>query len=330
MKTIKFIILVLAVSLGLYSCEFEIDYTDKLPKDKLVVTSFIEADSTISFSLYKSAVPGTYSNDGNLGLITKAQDINDAIVRDAKADLYINGVLKETLTQSNSNDKYSFITIPRENENIEIRLNYKNYDQAIGTASLVLIKPIIDSSNVYIQETQNEDGFVYKSLIVYLEIRDNGLGDNYYKIEPSLFYKANDGTYIYTTLIDMNSAKLLWENIQGVYKENSSIEEESLNRYGVISNKKFKGSTYKLKLSFFSIQEGAYKKTKLISQKIIGNLAVSSVEKKAYDYLYTLNKYLDNSYMNLEPITILNGIENAYGFIGAKKSQKVKDVNITL
>ena len=34
--------------------------------------------------------------------------------------------------------------------------------------------------------------------------------------------------------------------------------------------------------------------------------------------------------MNLEPITIINGIENAYGFIGAKKSNKVKEVNITL
>jgi len=329
MKSIKLIIIVLTLTLGLYSCEFEIDYKDNLPKDKLVVTSFIEEDSIISFSLYKSAVPGTYSSDESFGLNAKTKDLNDAIVRDAKADLYINGILKESLTQSNSNDKYIFTTIPKENENVEIRLNYKN-NEAIGTANLVLFKPIIDSSNVYIQETQDEDGFTYQSLIVYLEIRDNGLGDNYYKIEPSLFYKANDGTYIYTTLIDMNNAKLLWENIQGVYKENSSIEEESLNRYGVISNKKFKGTTYKLKLSFFSIQEGAYKNTKLISQKIIGNLVVSSIEKKAYDYLYTLNKYLDNSYMNLEPITILDGIENAYGFIGAKKSQKVKDVNITL
>lgn len=329
MKSIKLIIIVLTLTLGLYSCEFEIDYKDNLPKDKLVVTSFIEADSTISFSLYKSAVPGTYSSDESFGLKTKTKDLNDAIVRDAKADLYINGILKESLSQSNSNDKYIFTTIPKENENVEIRLNYKN-NEAIGKANLVLIKPIIDSSNVYIQETQDEDGFTYQSLIVYLEIRDNGLGDNYYKIEPSLFYKANDGTYIYTTLLDMNSAKLLWENIKGVYKENSSIEDESLNRYGVISNKKFKGSTYKIKLSFFSIQEGAYKKTKIISQKIIGNLVVSSIEKKAYDYLYTLNKYLDNSYMNLEPITIINGIENAYGFIGAKKSNKVKEVNITL
>lgn len=329
MKSIKLIIIVLTLTLGLYSCEFEIDYKDNLPKDKLVVTSFIEADSIISFSLYKSAVPGTYSSDENFGLKAKTKGLNDALIRDAKADLYINGILKESLSQSNSNDKYIFTTIPKENENVEIRLNYKN-NEAIGKANLVLIKPIIDSSNVYIQETQDEDGFIYKSLIVYLEIRDNGIGDNYYKIEPTIFYKANDGTYIYTTLIDMNSAKLLWENINGVFKENSSIEDESLNRYGVISNKKFKGSTYKIKLSFFSIQEGAYKKTKIISQKIIGNLVVSSIEKKAYDYLYTLNKYLDNSYMNLEPITIINGIENAYGFIGAKKSNKVKEVNITL
>lgn len=326
MKAIKYILLVLVVSLSLSSCEFEIDYKDELPKDKLVVTSFIQADSTISFSLYKSAIPGTYSDDYLSGWKGK-ENIIDAIVSDAKADLYINGLKKETLNQANNNSIYSFNTIPKENDKVEIRLNYKDYDQAIGKADLALIKPTVDSSNFSIETVTDEYGGTTNELIVYLEINDNGLGDNYYKIEPNFFMNT---TNKYSYPISLSSADLLWENIQGVYEENtSSMTDESSNRYGIFSNKKFKGRTYKVKLSFNMGGEGYIKKRKY-TENVVGSFTVSSIEKQAYNYLYTLNKYLDNSSMNLEPVIIVDGIENAYGFIGAKNSLVIKNIDITL
>ena len=327
MKAIKYILLVLVVSLSLSSCEFEIDYKDELPKDKLVVTTFIQADSTISFSLYKSAIPGTYSDDYSSGLKGKASII-DAIVSDAKADLYINGLKKETLTQANNNSIYSFNTIPKENDKVEIRLNYKDYDQAIGKADLALSKPTLDSSNFSIETVTDDYGNTINELIVYLEINDNGLGDNYYKIEPNFFMNT---TNKYSYPIPLSSADLLWENIQGVYEENSSsITDESSNRYGVFSNKKFKGRTYKIKLSFNIGGEVYYANKRKSTENVVGSFTVSSIEKQAYNYLYTLNKYLDNSSMNLEPVIIVDGIENAYGFIGAKNSLVIKNIDITL
>ncbi|HBN05545.1 MAG TPA: hypothetical protein DD434_07125 [Bacteroidales bacterium] len=61
--------------------------------------------------------------------------------------------------------------------------------------------------------------------------------------------------------------------------------------------------------------------------RIYGDIRVSSIEKQAYNYLFTLNRYYNSSYMN-EPVIILDGIENAYGFIGGKKTKKVKNVNL--
>jgi hypothetical protein len=328
MKAIRYILVVLVVSLSLISCEFEIDYKDELPKDKLVVTSFIQADSTISFSLYKSAIPGTYSDDYYSEWKGKKSSTIDAMVYDAKADLYINGVKKETLSQANNNSIYSFNTIPKENDKVEIRLNYKDYDQAIGKADLALIKPTVDSSNFSIETVTDEYGGTTNELIVYLEINDNGLGDNYYKIEPNFFMKT---TNKYSYPISLSNADLLWENIQGVYEENtSSMTDESSNRYGIFSNKKFKGRIYKVKLSFNMGGEVYYDKKRKYTENVVGSFTVSSIEKQAYNYLYTLNKYLDNSSMNLEPVIIVDGIENAYGFIGAKNSLVIKNIDITL
>ena len=327
MKAIRYILVVLVVSLSLISCEFEIDYKDELPKDKLVVTSFIQADSTISFSLYKSVIPGTYSDNYSSGWKVK-NTIIDAIVSDAKADLYINGLKKETLSQANNNLIYSFNTIPKENDKVEIRLNYKDYDQAIGKADLALIKPTVDSSNFSIETVTDEYGGTTNELIVYLEINDNGLGDNYYKIEPNFFMNT---TNKYSYPISLSNADLLWENIQGVYEENtSSMTDESSNRYGIFSNKKFKGRIYKVKLSFNMGGEVYYDKKRKYTENVVGSFTVSSIEKQAYNYLYTLNKYLDNSSMNLEPVIIVDGIENAYGFIGAKNSLVIKNIDITL
>ncbi len=180
MRTIKYILVVLIVMFSLYGCEYEIDYKGELPKDKLVVASFIEADSVISFSLYKSAKPGTY-NSGSIGFekaSNSQKDISSAYVTDAKAELYIDGILKQTLLQASNNNKYTFTTIPRDNQKVEIKLNYKDYAQAIGKANLNLPMPDIDSSNVILQSGTDEYGNTYYRLVVYLEIKDNGNEEN--------------------------------------------------------------------------------------------------------------------------------------------------------
>ena len=65
-----------------------------------------------------------------------------------------------------------------------------------------------------------------------------------------------------------------------------------------------------------------------LTQRLYGNLNVASIEKHAFDYLFTLNRNYNSSYMN-EPVIILDGIENAYGFIGGKCTKRVDNINIT-
>lgn len=310
------------VMFALYGCEYEIDYRGELPKDKLVVASFIEADSVISFSLYKSAKPGTY-NSGSIGFEKASniqKDLSSAYVTDAKAELYIDGVLKQTLLQASNNTKYTFTTIPRDNQKVEIKLKYKDYAQAIGKANLNLPMPDIDSSNVILQSGTDEYGNTYYRLVVYLEIRDNGNEENYYQIEPNIYYATNYDE----RKIDLRDSELLWENIQGVFQENSSTFESNINRFGVISNKKFRAGVYKVK---FALSVDYVFTGEKANGRIYGNIKVTSIEKQAYSYLFTLNRYYNSSYMN-EPVIILDGIENAYGFIGGKKSRIVKNVNL--
>lgn len=322
MKTIKYILLGLMVMFALYGCEYEIDYKGELPKDKLVVASFIEADSVISFSLYKSAKPGTY-NSGSIGFekaSNSQKDISSAYVTDAKAELYIDGILKQTLLQASNNNKYTFTTIPRDNQKVEIKLKYKDYAQAIGKANLNLPMPDIDSSNVILQSGTDEYGNTYYRLVVYLEIKDNGNEENYYQIEPNIYYATNYDE----RKIDLRDSELLWENIQGVFQENSSTFESNINRFGVISNKKFRAGVYKVK---FALSIDYLFMGEKANGRIYGNIKVASIEKQAYSYLFTLNRYYNSTFMN-EPVIILDGIENAYGFIGGKKSRIVKNVNL--
>ena len=101
-----------------------------MPKDKLVVASFIEKDSIISFSLFKSAKPGTYNNEDIFDSEESADSYADFIssyVTNAKAELYIDGVLTQTLLQATSNNTYTFNTIPRQNQEIEIKTKLQGF-----------------------------------------------------------------------------------------------------------------------------------------------------------------------------------------------------------
>ncbi len=323
MKPIKYI-LISIISLFLFnSCEYEIDYKGDLPEDKLVIASFIQADSVISFSLSKSAKPGTYINslwyDGPNPLYSDTS----SFVYNAKAELFIDGTLRETLNAATTRNQYKFYSIPRANENVEIKLSYKDYKQAIGNATLNLLKPVIGSDSIIFQKAvidSVQEIYLYR-VVVYLEIIDNG-GDNYYQIDPDLYYED----YYEARKLSLNEAELLWESIAGVYQEASSSFQTPSNRYGVFSNKQFKGKTYKLKLAI-PINNSYHTEYPKETSRLYGSLSLSAIDKKSYDYLFTLNRYHNNSSFMSEPVIIVDGIENAYGFIGAKNSLRVRNIN---
>ena len=267
-NTIK-IIAILFTLTALCSCEYEIDYTDSIPKDKLVITSFIEQDSTIAFSVFKSAPIGSYEDSYDWGLKSyKTTKTSDYTIYDATAQLYVNGQYKESTNKSNANGKYSFAYIPQQGDNINIKVAHSDFDQVSGSAILSLSKPQVDSVSLYTAQKIDNDGQSYTSLILYISIQDDG-NDNY-------------------------------------------------------SNGNFKGKQYILRLSLLQIYSD-YGLTKLnkAQHNINYSVAVSKIDKGAFNYLYSLNKYLNSSTINSEPVIIMNNLENGYGFIGAKNTSLI-------
>ncbi|MDD2529954.1 MAG: hypothetical protein PHN41_01865 [Bacteroidales bacterium] len=322
MKAIKYLVLLISISTLLASCEYDIDYKGELPDDKLVLTSFVEADSVISFIVHSSAKPGSYESYD--GFKNKYIDFTSKIIYDANIDLYVNGALRETLTKTDDNWRYTFATIPQHNDKLEFKIKHKNFDEATGRANLSLVKPQLDSSIVFIQTGEDEYGNKYYRFVVYVEIRDNG-GDNYYQITPNFVSGYSSDTNNYFDESSISLAEVLYENIQGVFIENPSSMQDGDNKFGVISNKKFKGGVYKLKLSF---RMSYFDSNNDTSPKFLkGRLDVSSIEKQAYDYLFTLNRYNPGSFMS-EPVIILDAIENGYGFVGGKNTLRGDYVNI--
>jgi hypothetical protein len=316
-NTIK-IIAILFTLTALCSCEYEIDYTDSIPKDKLVITSFIEQDSTIAFSVFKSAPIGSYEDSYDWGLKSyKTTKTSDYTIYDATAQLYVNGQYKESTNKSNANGKYSFAYIPQQGDNINIKVAHSDFDQVSGSAILSLSKPQVDSVSLYTAQKIDNDGQSYTSLILYISIQDNG-NDNYYQLSPNIIFEG------YRLTLD--NATMDYENYQNVFTESSSgiMSGENNNKYGVFSNGNFKGKQYILRLSLLQIYSD-YGLTKLnkAQHNINYSVAVSKIDKGAFNYLYSLNKYLNSSTINSEPVIIMNNLENGYGFIGAKNTSLI-------
>ena len=239
-------------------------------------------------------------------------------------DLYINGSLKQTLNGGTNQNKYTFSVIPRTNDSVEVRISYKDYAEAIGTANLNLLKPVSGLDSILVQKaTDTINNIILYQVVLYLEIIDNGR-DNYYQIEPDIYYEDSYGR----RKISLTEAELLSENIIGVFKEASTNFQSSSNRFGVISNKQFKGETYKVRLAIpIDSRDLGYPPQG--ARKIYGNLNLSAIDKKSYDYLFTLNRYHNNYSFMSEPVIIVDGIENAYGFIGAKTTMTAHNINFT-
>lgn len=326
MKKIKIVNIIglIVATIFFNSCEFDIDYNANLPQDKFVVSSFIEADSTISFYVFHSAKPGVFEGDNEENNFKS--NINNALIKDASCTLIVNGEEKQTLNSVNPLDnKYTFSYIPKKDDKILIKINKDGYLQASGESLLSLNEPNVDSVSCYL-EKQHSDGEEELRFVLYFEIKDDGKADNYYKITPQIKLYDN-GSYVND--VKISDASVVYESHQGVYQENNISFNDATNNFGVFSNKKFKGQTYKLKLSFYAMSYGKGNMMKTID-RAKGNLFISKIDKQSFDYLSTLSNYKNNSGMNTNPVIISSSIVNGYGFIGAKKTIIIKNLNTTL
>lgn len=315
MRKLIYIFVLLFTSLNIISCEFDIDYNKELPKDKLVVSCFLEADSTINISISKTSRPGTYNYDN---------PISESFVKGAKVDLFIDNIFKESLNSAISDNNYRFNYIPKTNEKIDIKIDYKNFDQVRGSGDLGILPPNLDSSSINFRIDSNDQG-ILPNIILYVEFSSLVNEDNYYRIDGDFILNYLESGNWYEMDIKLEELILDWENIKGVYygKQPSDLNpSKGNNKYRVFSNKFFKNNIYKAR--FIINPERIYFSQNPVSYNIKGNLKVSKLEKKIFDYLYTLNKVNSGFSTSSEPVIIANGVENGYGFIGARKSINIK------
>jgi len=313
MKKAIYLIIIFLISISITSCEFEIDFNDKLPKDKLVVTSFIEADSTIVLKISKSARPGTYNYD---------YDITNSYVLNARAELFINDVLIETTNTPYDNNLYKFNYIPTQNDRIEIRISYMDFDTVIGYANPNITPPIVNSQNIFIRKDSTEFG-IYPNIYLEVEIQ-GGENDEYYRMDGDFVLKYKENNIWFEEEVKIEGLSLEWENTPGVYysKEASSTNpSDGENNYRVFSNKLFKNKTYKARFKVNS--QSIYLNEYIESESFKGELKISKIEKQIFDYLYTLNKVSSGFSFSAEPVIIINGVENGFGFIGGKKTNRI-------
>lgn len=310
MKKIAYIsILILVV---FTSCEYEIDYNEKLPEDKFVFSTFVEEDDSIKLAVMHSAKPGLYEDyydfDDDIFKSQKRNKYNlsakDMFVNDANVSLYVNNQLKETKKQGKY-ENIVFDYIPQHNDEIYFKIEHSNYPTVEQKLILDISSPQIDSTRLSKQRIGGEN-----YMVVYIEIDDDG-GDNYYMFRPSLPIYSYDAT----------CPKVLYESHPDAYMENAlnvsfGDEDEKYNHFGVFSNNKFRGQKYIIKLAY---EYASYKDRNTYPYAF----EVSKIDYNAYGYLSSLGKFLDMYGPTMNPIIIQNSFSNAYGFISKKKSRKI-------
>lgn len=298
MKTNTIIIIYLILTaLFSSSCEYEIDYNEDLPEDKFVFSTFVEENDSIRMNIVHSAKPGVYIDFYE----DWQKDIHDFdllsyFVQKAEVSLWVNGDFKEKKIQ----EDYSGIVfdyLPQHNDEITLKIEHENYS-TIEQKLLLNLSPVeIDSFSVYEQRVGEED-----YLVVYIVLQDDGK-ENYYMFTPNL-------------PVDKTDQKLFYESSPNTYAGNSLnmdyMEETDVvyNRFGVFSNKNFKGKKYAIKLAYYYNDESVNNYS----------FSISKIDVNAYNYLRPLGNALDSYGPIMNPIIIQDAFKDAYGFISKKKT----------
>ncbi len=302
MKTNRIIIILnLIIVVFCSSCEYEIDYKGDLPKDKFVLSTFVEENDSIRMSITHSAKPGIYIDFyEDLEADIRDFDLSTYFVQNAKVSLWVNNSLKEEKIQENY-PGIVFDYLPQHNDEITLKIEHENYP-TIEQKLLLNLSPVeVDSFSVYTQKV-GEDNY----LVAYIVLQDDGK-ENYYMFTPNLPVNKTD-------------QRLLYESFPNTYANNSVsfeyLEETDVvyNYFSVFSNKNFKGKKYAIKLAYYYYND--------FNEDVKNNysFSISKIDVNAYNYLRTLGNALDSYGPIMNPIIIQDAFKDAYGFISKKKT----------
>lgn len=321
----KYIIHITFILITFVSCENDMPFNVKNNPPKLIVNALLDSSKK--------------ENEIILALTGRDKTSN---IKDAVIDIYVNGILKEHITQPKKNtasDGYSsYITriniVPKDIIRIEVKANNSEYFvwSEISVPSPTTIEALEMSEFTKQYSSWGSSNQYVKARTTFT---DNRQGVNYYRIAMNFDFEVQ-GTSPYTqrdTIVYQTVASdlivdedlVLTDGQPSVSDNNNDIYTPVYNEYGVFDNSRINGTYtmttsmlipyYANNLSSMGIYDG-YINIKRVKTK--ARVKLMNISKDQYLYLKALNIYDSedyDDYFNL-PVKFPSNINGGTGILG--------------
>jgi hypothetical protein len=283
----------------LASCQKDIKFDVKPFEPKIVLNSYIEADSIISVHVSRSWTMG--------------ENITSNLLYNADVALYINDILQPPL-QSNHPESHTFnpnkwathisSSIAQTGDNIRIEVNNNGYPQAYAEVIVPVKTPIISIDTISFPDEYNN-----QYIRCLINIKDPEPGHkNYFRL-----------TLEYETYNDSGERQIYGEDFisdqdQALSDEFRNINDEIFstghnNAYGIFTDDIFDGQEYTLNIHF---SPDNYSPNPRYTFKVI------SLSPSAYLYMKSqIISYFAGENIITEPSAIHTNIQNGLGILTA-------------
>ncbi|MBN2261493.1 MAG: DUF4249 domain-containing protein [Prolixibacteraceae bacterium] len=330
----QIILFTILIGLLMAGCREEVKFNDENIASKMVVNSFIDADSTIKVSVAGSKpIPGVTSN---------FNWINDATIK-----LFVDGKETETLKTMNQavpegNDDYyeqnytpNVIyyseTKAKVGKTYKLEINHKRY--GLATCETTIPEPIQIISIDTMVTGPAQYNYENNNLNVKIKFKDPANEANYYR----LIAYINQGIYREKRYQDtvMDSVIEVRENYLTIYDPVINPEQEDANDflfgsprnpYNVFSDELIDGREYTINfdINIYNHQriegidmteKGEFHQLKFILQSITPET-----------YLFLKSSYLHHYYdgdLFAEPVQVFSNVENGLGILGGQSNDVI-------
>lgn len=287
MKNKALLVCILAIFTVLISCEKTEKIEDfPLYPPKLVLNSFLNPDSTVSFQLSKS-----------LSVLDNA-DLKK--VNDGSLELYEDELLISVLTISDGDGIYRSSIKPKAGSNYRVKASAPKLSTVQAKTS---VPTPLTIQKFYINETNTSEW--QSSYKFSVKITDPTNEKNYYMLSAhqTMIDTAMNGT---DTMFFETYSESVWFSSSS----NPALSDVFLGK-AFFTDEFFDGKTYTLDANVDYLYLYAYKVRIVIT--------IYLLSKEEYLYRYSLNKYREsNGNPFAEPVQVYNNIEGGYGIFGAE------------
>lgn len=321
MRYIKFIAVVILMA-GLTSCEKEILYDDLAPEPMLVVNGLQHVGEPARLCVEKSSF-----------YINSEKDLR---VKDVKADLYVNGVFKESLQVRDSLITETYYTwiegegvegeqlvyafnycegtyILCEGDELRFEVSSSEFDKVAVAETKMPFTPNVISFDTLRSETVSEGVWtLYFSLKI-----DDPIGKDYYNLYPK------DGFEGFTSTDPVFSDFMDIVHVDDLFGQSDYYGRGSINLF---DDAYFDGHQYAVTMSHhIYTSSGQYEEPFTVE--------VSRVDGGFYQYRKSLNIYQanDSGLLGLvtEPTQVYSNVKNGVGVVGAQSQPVTMVIDLT-